>query len=484
MEIYDYGEYLEIGFKGKVTKVTHTFNEVIPLLGNNLRNVTGVYTQLSAGLKFIDSLLFFKINGGTISQELKSLLLKLASFLDSYDNITLRLLLPEPDMDFVLFGNEYSPSTVLSVLNNVAYMVATTATVDNVFKNRIDNYAPSNKVFFNNEVLFKCVHEHYSCEVCKVIRYKVRSIFKGTPLELLLGEGITGLYKANVKSGTQYPFLHDILILAACIDDKNFSNQRGVNLFINDTRDLLHKINIFMLDLLIFNYGIDFVSQNRYFIDNSTVIIDRFITLLLLRNDFDFSLIKGFGVDAEFLLGMFTTKFNLDEETFSYTKIENFTNTFTKCLKFVYDNTEGIDVKMTLIMEICNAFTFTNPEWKWKMLDIIFSLQEGLPLNRYIIPIIYEEEPQGGYWIGKYLKKQKTSIVFDIAINKTFVFNSQLTKVDENRRVIELYNDIKEKKHPYFIYSGQEFLLPQDVACRSNLVFHIYCDLKTPREFT
>lgn len=486
MEISDYGEYLEVEFKGKVIKITHDFNDTAVVNGipNPSVNVAGVYSQLSAGLKFMDSLLFFTINGGIISLSLKTLLLKLSPFFDAHDNVTLRLLLPEPDMDFVLFGNEYSPSAILGALNNVAYMIATTATVDNIFKNRIDHYAPANKIFFNNEVLFSCVHKHYSCENCKVIRYKIRSVFKKTPLEPLLCEGVVSLYQANVKSGTQYPFLHDILILAACIDDKNFSNQRCVNLFINNTRDLLHKINIFILDLLIFNYGIDFVSQNRYFIDNSVVIIDRFITLLLLRNNFVFSLIKGFGVDAEFLFGIFITKFNLEEETFSYTKIENFTKTLAKCLKFIYDNTDGVDSKMNLIMKICNSFNFQNLEWKWKILDIVFYLQKDLPLNRYIVPIIYEDEPEGGYWVGKFLNKIKKTIVFDIAINKTFVFNSTLTKADENLRVIELYNDIKEKKHPYFIYGGQEFLLPQNSACCSNLVFHIYCDLKFPREFT
>lgn len=513
----DHGGYLELIYeaenkKQKKEKISFDLSED---LGDLEIQPVGEYYQVE-NTKFISNLVFFVICGGEVTEQLCTTLNTISRFFDKKDNLFLSmfnfLVKPSgrikytaggsspdsftvlPELDYIIYGNIKQTEMVFDVLNTVALYYAAAGNITTLFSNRIDTGGSNTKIFVNNETLFTCIGTHYSCDNCRQNRYRIRNIFRGTLLEVLCNENIyqyiattTGKSKTkHIDFPISYPFLYDFLVLTTGIDNRKFDNPRETNLFIDNISVFLHKENLFVIDLLINSYGLKLVSKNRHFLDNASAISDRFITLLLLNNNFDTSILdvitQEFGLDLEFIFCMLTSKFNLDKETFAYASVKDCVRALYTCLDYVYGRIQSVEERQKFINRVCFTFgdNVSDPVWKWKLLDIVMILQENLPTNRLVIPILYEEEPEGGYWIGKYLgrKRGSTPLRYDIIKNKTFVFNSTLNKADENKRVVDIYRSITSGNHPYFSLEKTDFNLSYDISSRSNLVFHIYCEVK------
>ncbi len=393
----------------------------------------------------------------------------------------------------------YSNTMSLATLDEVATIYFLSGEIDEIFKKRAKS--EPQKIFASNDMLFRCIGNHYACEDCKGYRRKIRDIFRGTLLEILCAEGLLERLVVGERlleapgspqessthrpgpSPTRYPFLYDFLILAGNIRNDRKRNPRDTNLLISRIDHFLCKENMFMIDILINNYGIRFISNNNWYLNNVPLVSDRFVTLLLLEYNFDTAVIdtvmKSFDADLDFITNMLVSKFNLEKRTFAYAPVSDLLAPLYKCLKYVYDRTpaEGRD---GLIMRVCNSFAenITTAELKWKLLDVVMEIQKGASQSATpLIPIIYDKEPQGGYKIGKYFGSPEEKNVYDVIDNRTFVFPSGLTPTDENKRVSEIYTEIKEGSHSYLSFEKRKFDLSSLSPYLSNLVFHIYCDV-------
>lgn len=356
MKIMDHGGYLELIYEAenkKHKKEKITVNFVKDLCDLELQPV-GEYCQIGS-TKFISNLMFHIIRGGKITEQLYTVLNTISRFFDKKDNIYLSmfnfLVKPStrvkytgvgtsdsftvlPELDYVIYGNMDDKDMVFDVLNTASMYYAASGNISSLFSSRIDSGDSNTKIFMNNETLFTCIGSHYSCDNCRQNRYRIRNIFRGTLLEVLCNENIyqhiatvTSTSKSRLAEfQIKYPFLYDFLVLTTGVDNRKFDNPRETNLFIDDISVFLHKENLFVIDLLINSYGLRLVSKNRYFLENAGIISDRFITLLLLENNFDTSILdvitQEFDLDLEFIFNMLSSKFNLDKETFAYAPIK------------------------------------------------------------------------------------------------------------------------------------------------------------------
>jgi hypothetical protein len=192
----------------------------------------------------------------------------------------------------------YSNSMSLETLDEIATIYFLSGEIDAIFKKRAEG--EPQKIFASNDMLFHCIPSHYSCEDCKGYRRKIREIYKGTLLEILCAEALVerliaverltteetqsnfvlGGYgvHGNQISPTRYPFLYDFLVLVGNIKNNRTKNPRNTNLLISRIDHLLCKENMFMIDILINNYGIQFISNNNWYLNNTPLVSDRFVT--------------------------------------------------------------------------------------------------------------------------------------------------------------------------------------------------------------